>query len=242
MLIHKNLLLTIYLLTSIGASAEPIFYEAHYPKQNTPQAPAVLALHSSGGYASIRSKVDPFVAAGYVVYTPDFFKKHGITTATRFETWTVYRTAIEQELGEIVQVMQHDPRIDSKNIFAVGYSNGGYWAAYLAAKGIVNAGASHYGVWDFPGNAGGYPANYFSSVSHPVLALVGSADQTQKFNFVSPQNEKAQKLSPMLQMHTYSAGHGWDCVICKGEYVRDETTTTDALNRTLDFFKANTQK
>ena len=180
MLIHKCLLLTISLCIGIGASAEPIFYEAHYPSPNATPAPAVLALHSSGGYASVKSKVASFVAAGYVVYTPDFFKKHGITTATRFETWTLYRTSIEQELSEIVQVMQRDPRIDSKNIFAVGYSNGGYWAAYLAAKGIVNAGASHYGVWDFPGNAGGYPANYFSSISNPVLALVGAYNQTQK--------------------------------------------------------------
>jgi dienelactone hydrolase len=224
------------------ASAEPIFYEARYPATTATSVPAVVALHSSGGYASVTGKVGAFVDAGYAVFTPDFFKKHGITTATRFDTWGIYRTDIEQELSELVQLMKKDPKVDPKNIFAVGYSNGGYWAAFLAAKGFVNAGVAHYGVWSFPNNVNGYPASYFSLTSHPMLALVGLNDQTQKSRFVLPQVERAQKLSPAVQLHTYEATHGWDCKVCNAEYVRNEEVTADALNRTLEFFKANTKK
>jgi len=224
------------------ASAEPIFYEARYPASTGAPLPAVIALHSSGGYASVAGKVGGFVDAGYAVFTPDFFKKHGITTATRFDTWGIYRADIEQELSELVQLMKKDPKVDPKNIFAVGYSNGGYWAAFLAAKGVVNAGVAHYGVWSFPNNVNGYPASYFSPTSHPMLALVGLNDQTQKSKFVLPQVERAKKLSPTVWLHTYEATHGWDCKVCNAEYVRNEEVTSDALNRTLEFFRANTRK
>ena len=150
---------------SWNAWAEPIFYEKHYP-----------ATVTSGGYASIAGKSVQFTASSYAVYTPDFFKRHGLTSRNRFQTWTVYRTDIDKELTEIGQLMKQDPRIDPRNIFAVGYSNGGYWAAYLAAKGIVTASASHYGVWDFPGNVDGYLARYFSESSNPVLALIGTPE------------------------------------------------------------------
>ena len=240
--IYKWLLLIACFGVRALASAEPIFHEKHYPTNSTGPVPAVIALHSSGGYATITRKVDAFTAAGYAVYTPDFFKKHGITTSTRFDTWTVYRKDIEQELTEIVQLMKNDPRIDPHNIFAVGYSNGGYWTAYLSAQGIVNAGVSHYGVWDFPGNTDGYPAHYFSPTSHPLLTLIGLTDGTQKYERVAPQVEIAKQRSPAMQVQTYDAGHGWDCAPCKGEYVRNDAVTADALAKTLAFFKANTKQ
>ncbi len=146
----SSLTLAVLLSAATLAAAEPIFYETYYPSQSTSRVPAVIALHSSGGYSSIKGKVGAYVNSGYAVYTPDFFKRHGITTATRFDTWGIHRTAIEQELGEIVQLMKNDSKVDPENIFAVGFSNGGYWAAYLTAKGLVNAGVAHYGVWNFP--------------------------------------------------------------------------------------------
>lgn len=229
------------LFTWQSTFAEPIFHEVHYPANVSGPVPAVIALHSSGGYASIKSKIGPYLAAGYAVYTPDFFIRHGITTATRFDTWRVHRQAIENELIEIVQLMKSDSKIDPRNLFAVGYSNGGYWTAFLAARGIVNAGVSHYGVWNFPQNAEGYPSAYFSANSHPVLALVGLNDRTQKPKFVLPEVSRAQTKSPSLLLKTYSAGHAWDCAPCKGDYIRDEAVTKDALASTLDFFKAHTQ-
>lgn len=237
----SSLTLAVLLSAATLAAAEPIFYETYYPSQTTSRVPAVIALHSSGGYSSIKGKVGGYVNSGYAVYTPDFFKRHGIITAMRFDTWGIHRTAIEQELGEIVELMKKDPKVDPNNIFAVGFSNGGYWAAFLAAKVLVNAGVAHYGVWNFPNNTNSFPASYFSAASHPMLALVGLKDETQKTRFVLPQVENAQKRSPAVQVHTYEATHGWDCTICNSEYVRNEEVTTDALKRTLAFFRAYTK-
>ena len=222
------------LLLPLTASAEPIFHEKYYPLSASGKVPGVMLLHTSGGYASIKEKIAPFLNAGYAVYTPDFFTRHGLTASNRFETWTVHRTAIENELTEILQLMKSDPKVDAKNIFAAGYSNGGYWAAYLAATGKVNAGVTYYGVWNFPGNSGGYPAAYFENTSNPVLALVGRDDRVQRFENVSEQTQKASKLSKALTVHIYSAGHGWDCSTCR-DYKYDATITADGVEKALKF-------
>jgi dienelactone hydrolase len=84
--------------------AEPIFHEKYYPSGNGP-FPVVIALHTSGGYKTVRKSVNGFLAAGYAVYTPDFFHRHGISSKNRFETWTKYREKIEKELIEIVRLV-----------------------------------------------------------------------------------------------------------------------------------------
>lgn len=244
--LEKNLSLEIFvsvlarsfflvLLSPLLAFAEPIFHEKQYPPEATGPVPAVVLLHTSGGYTSIKDKIAPFLQAGYAVYTPDFFVRHGLSSSNRFETWTRHRTTIESELTEIIQLMKSDPKIDARNVFAAGYSNGGYWAAYLAATGKVSAGVTSYGVWTFPGNAGGFPAAYFSAASHPVLALVGRDDKVQTFENVSVQTQKAARWSPALSTHVYAAGHGWDCPTCK-DYKYDAAITADSIDKAIKFF------
>ena len=88
--------------------AEPIKHEANYPIGNGP-FPAVITLHTSGGYAATNRWVENFKShiwtkAGYVVYSPNFFDRHGITPRTRMDTFTVYREKIETELSKIVDL------------------------------------------------------------------------------------------------------------------------------------------
>ena len=234
------MLVFIFALSANLSHWEPIPYEKNYPPSEKP-AHAIILLQSSGGYKSVAKKVKVYTDAGYVVYTPDFFQRHGITTATRYQSWTTYRTNIESELNEIIELMKVDVRIDGSNIFAVGFSNGGYWAVFLAATGVVNAGISHYGVWDFPGNYYGYPAKYFRGSSNPVLALIGKDDKTQRYEHVMPQVQMAEKLSPRVVKKIYNASHAWDCAPCNSEYVYNETTTMDALKRTIDFMIENSK-
>lgn len=215
----------------------PIAHEKFYPalaSRPAGKSPGVIVLHSSGGYKSLRDRPEVYVKAGYVVYTPDFFDRHGLHKNNRFETWTVHREAIETELKEIIEIMRQDPVVDASNIFAVGYSNGGYWAAYLAASGLVKAGAVFYGVWNFPGNSYGYPASYFKESSHPLLALVGRRDSTQRYERVVPQVSVAQRRSPRLVLQEFDAEHSWDCSGCP---TREAEVTRQAIEKTLSFFK-----
>jgi dienelactone hydrolase len=195
-------------------------------------------LHTSNGYKTVRKAVKGFIKSGYAVYTPDFFKRHGLNHKNRFKTWTKYRLAIEKELIELVELAKIDPKINAKNIFSVGYSNGGYWASFLAAKKHVNA--SHYGVWTWPRTHSGYPARYFSKDSNPLLALHGNKETVQKIEYVKPQIELASSKSSRLKHHFFNdVGHSWDCKPCKKDGY-NASVTKQSLDMTLQFFKENT--
>ncbi len=88
-----------------AANAEPIYHEINYPDGNGP-FPIVIALHTSGGFKTVKKQVSKYTNAGYAVYAPDFFKRHGISKSNRFETWTTYRKAIEAELLELIEVIK----------------------------------------------------------------------------------------------------------------------------------------
>lgn len=220
--------------------AQPIYHEINYPRGDGP-FPVVIALHTSGGFKTVKRQIAKYTGAGYTVYAPDFFARHGISHSNRLETWTKYRSQIEAELLEIIAVIKKDPKADAENIFAVGFSNGGYWSSFLAARKHVNAGASHYGVWSWPPSAGwdGYPAAYFDSDSNPVLAIHGDSDSVQKPRFVYPQLDIVEERSPKFTKHIFSnAGHSWDCKPCRQDG-HDQEATRRSLQLTLELFEAN---
>ena len=235
-----TVIMAFFVLTHAVAHAEPIYHEINYPEGNGP-FPVVIALHTSGGFDTVKPMISNYTNAGYAVYAPDFFKRHGISKYNRFETWTTYRTAIESELVELIEVIKKDPKADEKNIFAVGFSNGGFWASFLAARKHVNAGASHYGVWRWRKSDGwnGYPADYFDGDSNPVLAIHGDYDSIQRPSFVYPQLDIIERKSPKFKKHIFSdAGHSWDCEECRRDGY-DEEATRQSLRMTLDLFEAN---
>jgi len=234
-------------------SGANIYHEKNYPTGLGP-FPAIISLHASGGFSGTKALVENFrsetwVKSGYAWYAPNFFGKHGITNKTRMDTFSVYREDIEKELGAIVETMKNDPRIDGKNIYAIGFSNGGFWTSFLAGKGIVTAAASHYGVWRACKGAdcgNNYPVNYFSSKSSPLLALHGYHDSTQKIEYFDAAWHKIEK-TPKIEKHIYNnAGHVWDCFpsfpklkeVCSNKFDGpNREVTNDALKRTLEFFK-----
>ena len=195
-----------------------ILHKKIYPTGPGP-FPGIIVLHSSGGFNGSNTIIENFrsetwVKAGYAWYAPNFFVKHGITTANRMDTFDKYRGDIEKELTGIITLMKADPKIDKEKIFAIGFSNGGFWASYLAGKGLVTAAASHYGVWK--ANFGrdmtnSYPMEYFSSNSSPLLALHGAGDSTQKIEFFRMAWDQI-KDTPKIKKNVYNtAGHVWDC-------------------------------
>ena len=158
--------------SNASRAEKSIYHEIYYPKGDG-QFPALIILHTSGGFNTVKNKIERYVQAGYAVYAPDFFKRHKLSSKNGFDTFKKYRNSIESELSDIIEVMKKDNRVDKKNIFAVGYSNGGFWASFLAAEGKVNAGVSYYGVWIYPSHDG-YPAKYFSINTSSDSATVSS--------------------------------------------------------------------
>ena len=229
------------LIFASSARAEPIYHEKYYPDGSSP-FPAVIALHTSGGFKTVKHLIQRYVDDGFAVYAPDFFKRHGLTPGTRMETFSTYRENIEEELSEIINLMKNDPKINNKNIFAVGFSNGGFWVGYLTGTSKVNAGVSHYGVWK--ANKGRYldnpyPMRYFSKSSSPILALHGEEDGTQRMKWVEEAWDQVKDRGGRLETYVYSdADHAWDRKnSTRWEY--NEEVDKDSHKRTIEFFRKN---
>ena len=237
-----RILIVIYFFIISAAFSDPIYHEKKYPSGNGP-FPAVILLHSSGGFKSnqmLNYLGDDYIENGFAIYAPDFFKRHGITTETRKKTWTTFRKPIEKELSEIVELVKKDKKIDSKNVFAVGFSNGGYWATYLAGTKQVNAASSHYGVWTFKGGLNGYPVKYVKKDCSPLLVLHPIKDQIQKIEYVRSHIEKAKKTCAKVKVHYYTnGGHAWESQKYKGGVGYNKDVWKDAVTRTINFFREN---
>ena len=237
-----RILIVIYFFIISAAFSDPIYHDKKYPSGNGP-FPAVILLHSSGGFKSnqmLNYLGDDYIENGFAIYAPDFFKRHGITTETRKKTWTTFRKPIEKELSEIVELVKKDKKIDSKNVFAVGFSNGGYWATYLAGTKQVNAASSHYGVWTFKGGLNGYPVKYVKKDCSPLLVLHPIKDQIQKIEYVKSHIEKAKKTCAKVKVHYYTnGGHAWESQKYKGGVGYNKDVWKDAVTRTINFFREN---
>jgi dienelactone hydrolase len=234
-----------FLLFSNFAIAEPIYHEKKYPKGDG-SFPAVILLHTSGGYKSdayINDRGEFFLKEGFVIYAPDFFKRHGITPKTRLKTFTQFRKNIEQELLEIVELVKKDPKVNPNNVFAVGFSNGGFWATYLSSTGKINAASSHYGVWQFGGPKNltkGYPVKYIKKECSPLLVLHPEKDVVQKYKFVKPEIDRVKKRCKDIKVHIYDkGGHNWGSSRYKGGVGYNPDIYKDAMKRTIVFFKSN---
>jgi dienelactone hydrolase len=234
--------IVLFFFLTINCFAEPIYHEKKYPKGDGP-FPAVILLHSSGGFKSnyIMNYIGKdYLDTGFAIYGPNFFERHGITPKTRKKTWTTFRVPIENELSEIVKLVKKDPKVDAKNIFAVGFSNGGYWATYLAGSKQVNAASSHYGVWNFTGGLNGYPVKYVKKDCNPLLVLHPKKDKVQKLKFVKPQISEAEKKCSAIKVHYYDeGGHAWESTQYQGGVGYNKEVWEDAVKRTIKFFNEN---
>ena len=233
------LVLAICLNFSTSARSETIYHEKFYPDGSGP-FPAVIALHTSGGFKTVKHLIQRYLDDGFVVYAPDFFTKHGITTSSRMNSFDLFRVEIEKDLSEIVDLIKEDLKVDAKNVFATGFSNGGFWVCYLTGNSKVTAGVAHYSVWK--ANFGRemtnpYPMHYFSKSSAPILALHGNDDDIQKLEFAEEAWEEIIESGAKLQTHVYAgAGHAWDRKYSwKFNYIKK--IDKDSHRRTIKFFK-----
>ena len=91
-----------------------------------------------------------------------------------------HREEIQKDLEELNSQIKKDPKIQKHNLFAAGYSAGGFFVCFLANKKLINSGVSLCGIWKANYGDNDYQVAYFKKDMSPVLALHGEEDATQK--------------------------------------------------------------
>lgn len=199
--------------------------------------PAVLLLHTSGGLQPGDIEYGKrLVAEGYVVVVPSFLAAYGIQARTRQETFTSKAQPIYADFAATLEQMRKDPKVDGRRVAAIGFSNGGYFAMWLAATGQVQGGVSYYGALSGAGTDTSLTRfrNVFNEKSSPVLILHGTADSTVRIGSAITLDSILDGTKSPREFHQYAgAEHRFE----RDSGTANEAAALDAWNRTLDFLK-----
>jgi carboxymethylenebutenolidase len=198
--------------------------------------PGVLVLHTSAGLEDADIRYATRLAQqGYVCLVPAFLEAYGITFRNRQATFTTDAEPIYADLVDALDTLEHLDQVNGEKLAAVGFSNGGYFAVWLAATGKVQAGVAYYGALSGAGTDKSLDhfSRVFNGSSSPVLILHGSADTTVPV-------QAAQHLAAILdrahspyEIQLYpGAGHRFDRDLTSDA---DRTAAADAWRRTLMF-------
>lgn len=206
--------------------------------------PMILVLHTSGGISETdRGYCANLAREGYICIAPAFLRAHAITSPElRKKSFTTEARPIFDDFVEIIGELNALPKARRGAVGVVGFSNGGFFAAMLAATRQVKAGVAYYGAFN---GAGTHPdlkpyQGRFTSSSAPLLVLAGQSDAT--IGMVPP-----QKLEGIMK----AAGAPYDIVFYPGtghDFDRSGTTgpnnaasAADAWQRTLAFLRKYVQ-
>jgi carboxymethylenebutenolidase len=199
--------------------------------------PAILVLHTSGGLQS--GDLDfakRLVQEGYVALVPAFLEAYGIRAQTRQATFTTLAQSIYADFVASLDLLRRSEKVDGKKLAAIGFSNGGYFALWLAATGQVQAGVSYYGALTGAGTDRSLSRfrQAFASTSAPVLVLHGANDSTVPVrNAIELDSILAAAQSPH-EFHQYpGAEHRFD----RDSGAGHETAAADAWLRTRTFLR-----
>ena len=180
---------------------------------------------------------------GYLSVVPDFFTAYEITTRTKRITWTEYRDEIHKDFTTIISEVKSLSKFPSRKVFAVGFSNGGYWAAALASRGEIDAGVSYYGAYSEGGTARGRRGMESGSImeeadsdSAPLLMFHGTDDSFVPFEVA----KIFEDLYPNVEAHYYDdVEHIYER---KGKFdYYDEEAAKDSWGKTFKFLKEHSE-
>jgi len=209
----------------------------------TPQGPgpfpAILLLHTSGGLqqadldygASLQQQ-------GYVVLIPAFLAAYGIQSQNRKLAFTTYAQPLYADFVASLAQLRALPQVNGKALAAIGFSNGGYFALWLAATRQVQAGVSYYGALTA---AGTDPSLHlfqqtFGPDSAPVLILHGCDDSTVSIGHAV---DLDRILSAAQSPHAFYQYAGAEHRFERDSGSDNRAAALDAWQRTLSFLSHN---
>jgi carboxymethylenebutenolidase len=144
--------------------------------------PTVLLMHTSFGLTETdKGYCLKLAREGFICIVPAFLLAHGnLRGEFRSLSFTTAAQEIYDDFVETIGELNHLPKARPGAVGAIGFSNGGYFALWLAATRQVKAGVSYYGALQ---GAGTDPQlkrfqSTFNAQSSPVLELAGEDDST----------------------------------------------------------------
>lgn len=197
----------------------------------------ILLLHTSGGLEQADIDYGQRLSQqGYVVLVPAFLSTYGISPRYRATTFTTDAEPIYADFVAALDMLAHNPQVAGSKLGAIGFSNGGYFAMWLAATGKVQAGVSYYGAVSGAGTDRSLSRfkSAFNKSSAPVLILHGMDDGTVPVIAAQHLGSIVASAGSPYEIKLYDgAGHLFDRTPGSPP---DSAAANDAWQRTVAFF------
>lgn len=224
-------------------------------KPGETKLPAVVLTPTCGGTKpSTRDRMKEFLAAGYAVLTVESYKPRN-TPSCRPNVVTP--PAVFKDTYDALAALQAVAWIDKDRIFQVGYSMGGFTAAWVSSPSNAantqsqhrfRASVGHYGSCAFQASAQHSFLPFLRrDVDRPVLMLMSDNDVETPMERCFPMLDELKAAGKPVSWHIYKGiTHAWDHPESSGHsftngwgqlvtYKYDRSTTQDATRRTLEF-------
>ena len=205
--------------------------------------PTILLMHTSQGLTETdRSFCFNLARQGYICIVPAFLAAHGnLTGEFRHLAFSKEAVPIFDDFVEIIGELNRLPKAKQGAVGAIGFSNGGYFALWLAGRNKVKAAVSYYGAL----NGGNTDRNLhrmqsnFTAQSAPVLVLAGQNDTTIGMEPVQHLEQILNSCGAPHELKVYpDAEHAFDR---SNSRPGNRAAEQDARQRTLGFFKRELQ-
>lgn len=219
--------------------------------------PAVVVTPTCGGTkASTRERIKEFLGAGYAVLTVESYKPRNTPSC---RPGVVNPPTVFTDTLDALAALHTVAWINKNRIFQVGYSMGGFTAAWVASASNVGqthgaqrfiASVGHYGSCAYQHNATALKLPFLRRDSdRPLLMLMAENDLETPAAWCFPLLEEMKAAGQNVSGHIYpSMTHAWDQPESNGYsftngwgkqvvYRYDRATTQDATRRTLEFLE-----
>ncbi len=221
------------------------------PSEGQGPFPAVVLVHTCGGLEPhIKDRAKELVAAGFLVLVLDSLGPRGLRQcdesdkARRAHIALIAKDSYDA-LGHLAQLKE----VDSDRVYLVGFSWGGFAASLVASPEIARqigsekrfrASAGWYGSCAYTNQRGLYRQFLRTDADRPVLLLLGGKDTETTTPECLSLVEKMKADGKPVTWHVYEeASHAWDKSNPQRGYVYSAATTSDAMQKTVDFLRGN---
>ncbi len=206
----------------------------------TPNQKAILVLHTSSGLRDADLNYAQKLAnEGFIAVVPAFMKAYDIHENARQTTWTVYDKKIYADFLAVIQKISEETKISKENFYAVGFSNGGHWAALLASKKDVRAAVAYYGAYSEANTNKGL-GRFRDSVtknSNPTLILHGESDRVVDVMYARDLERVINRAGAKVEAHYFNgAGHSYERQLRDSD---NQKAAQQSWDLTLKFLREN---
>jgi carboxymethylenebutenolidase len=197
--------------------------------------PAILVLETSRGLNNNDlAYAQALVRQGYVCLVPAYLETYSLGDVNRTTGFTTEANHLYADLADAADRLARSDKVRGRKVGVVGFSNGGFFATWLAATHKVDAAVSYYGALSGAGTdreLSRFKA-VFNADSAPLLLLVGTEDNYRRATR-HLMDIMREANSPFQARFYPGAHHEFDRT---GGGEADRAAAADAWTRSVAFF------